>query len=430
VTAAAVGLAILLCLALLNLRLGGSALYPPAHFSLLWSALLAASLLASGRFFQLSVDAVTVFAVGAVAFSVGGALRLALEQQRLSPSRAPEQPVSRALAYLLAASLLGLVLLFPTFWRYLLSVADPRFDNLWWGIRSGTLALAEIQGQKPWQQVFYDNVTVIAILLALTAVTHYGERGTSRVVSVGLVLVATVYSLATGSRAGGAVVLMGALGIRMVKRGRLTWRHLSAGVLGVLLMYVPLTLLRAAKGGDVFSIAASDGQMLGDMALLYTVGPLAAFDAYLHSPSTLTETWSISYFFLHAANRLGFNVAAPSTHLGYVMVGPQGTTNVYTMYLAYYPEFGIAGVIVLCSMVGYGLVWLYRSASMRGGSMLLLYGLAFNEICKSGFNEGFFMGMNMWLKAGAYCVALYFLEKLYPAGKSELRLERSSTAGD
>ena len=176
-------------------------------------------------------------------------------------------------------------------------------------------------------------------------------------------------------------------------------------------MYVPLTLLRTAKGGDVFSIAASDGRMLGDMALLYTVGPLAAFDAYLQSPSTLTETWSISYFFLHAANRLGFNITAPSTHLGYVVVGPQGTTNVYTMYLAYYPEFGIAGVIVLCAIVGYTLVWLYRQASARGGSMLLLYGLAFNEICKSGFNEGFFMGLNMWLKAVAYCLAPCLLGK-------------------
>jgi oligosaccharide repeat unit polymerase len=182
--------------------------------------------------------------------------------------------------------------------------------------------------------------------------------------------------------------------------------------MGVLLMYVPITLLRVAKGGDVMSIAEGDVRVVGNTALLYTVGPLAAFDAYLQNPSSLSETWSISFFFLHLANRMGFNVAAPSTHLGYVAVGPAGATNVYTMYLAYYPQYGMAGVVVLSAIVGYALVWLYCCAAARGGYVLVLYGLAFNEICKSGFNEGFFFSLNMWLKAVVFCLALYALGRI------------------
>jgi oligosaccharide repeat unit polymerase len=411
-TAAVAGLGILAFLALLNYRLGGSVLYPPAQFALIWAVLLGASLFTAGSIFPLSVNAVTVFAVGAVAFSAGGALRLAIEQRTPSRETHPaERPIGRAVAVLLPAGLAALVALFPVFWQYLLSLADPRFDNFWWAIRSGVIAAAEVQGQKPWQQVLLDNITVAAVLLALTAMAHYGERGTSRLVALALVLVATIYGFATGSRAGGAMVLLGSLGIRML-RGRVSWRHAVAGLALVAAMYVPLTLLRAAKGGDVLSMAGDDMRVVGDTGLLYTVGPLAAFDAYLASPSTLTDTWSIWYFFQHAANRLGFDVVAPSTHMGYVVVGPQGATNVYTMYFAYYPEFGMAGVIVLSALVGFVLVWLYRAAGARGGCLLILYGLAFNEICKSGFNEGFFVGLNMWLKAGAYCLAIYGLQRI------------------
>ncbi len=419
-TAAVVGLTIVACLALLNFRLGASVLYPPTQFSLIWAALLGASLFTRGSIVPLSVDAVTVFAVGAVAFSAGGAMRLAIEQRRPSPEPKGAEPVGRPVAVLLPLGLGGLVFLFPVFWRYLLSLADPRFDNLWWAIRSGVIAAAEVQGQKPWQQVLLDNITVAAVLLALTAVAYYGERGTSRLVAIGLILVAAIYGFATGSRAGGAMVLLGSFGIRMM-RGRISWRHVAAGLLAVTVMYVPLTLLRAAKGGDVPSMAGTDLHIVGDTALLYTVGPLAAFDAYLRSPTTLTENWSIWYFFQHAANRLGFDVVAPSTHMGYVVVGPQGATNVYTMYFAYYPEFGMAGVIALSAIVGYVLVWLYHTAAARRGPWLILYGLAFNEICKSGFNEGFFVGLNMWLKAGAFCLALHFLQRIsWPRARSRV----------
>ena len=425
--ATSVGLAILVALAVLNFRLSGSVLYPPTHFAVIWAVLLAISLVFADSIFPLSVDAVTVFAIGAVAFSAGGAVRLVFEQRRPREygSAAP-QPVNSAVERLLRAGLIGLVLLFPVYWRYVLSLADQRFSNIWWAIRSGSIAQSEFQGQKPIEQLFFDNVAVAAILLALAAMTHLGERGSSRLVAFGLIATATAYNMATGSRAGAAMVLMGAWGIQMMKRGRFFWRYVVVGLLGALLMYLPIALLRMTKSGDVGSMAASDMRVVGDTAILYTVGPLVSFDAYLQNPSSLDETWSISFFFLRAANRLGLDVHAPSTHLGYVSVGQAGASNVYTMYLAYYADFGMAGVILLSAIVGYGLVWLYSAASSRGSYLLILYGLAFNEICKSGFNEGFFNGLNTWIKAGLFCAALYGLQRISSSTVTTGRPERLS----
>jgi len=428
--AAAVGAGIVSLLAVLNLRLGRSALYPPAQFALIWSGLLVLSVAFSGAYYPLSVESVSLFCTGALAFSAGGALRLAVRDSSRSPYRhRPPGIPARFVHRALAVSFVALLFLFPVFWRHILSLADPHFRNIWWGIRSGVIALSEIQGQKSWENFFFDNVTVVSILLALTAAAHYGERGMSRLVAFGLLIVATLFNLTTASRSGAATVLVGALGVRMIKRGRVSRRHLVAGIAGFAIMYVPLTLLRSGSG-DPMAIALDDVSVVGDSILLYTVGPLAAFDAYLRNPAALTETWSVSYFFSHAANRMGFDVSAPSTHLGYVMVGPNSATNVYTMYLAYYPEFGWAGVIVLTAAVGYLMVWLYQAASSRRNYWLILYGIGFNEICKSGVNEGFFFGLNMWIKAAAFCAVLAALERVSAARTAAWDLRASPAGGE
>ena len=229
-TVSAVGAAILMLMTVVNVRLGESLLYPPALFTLIWTTLLSVSLTFTGSYFELSADSVSIFCVGAFAFSAGGALRLLL-QERSHGRRLASPPVDlpRVVDYLLAASLVVLLVILPVFWTHILSIANPRFTNLWWGIRSGVIALADMQGQKSWEQFFYDNVTVVSILLALTAVVHYSHRLTSRVVAVGLLAVACAFNFLTGSRSGVAMVLLGALGVSMMKHRGLSVKHVVAG---------------------------------------------------------------------------------------------------------------------------------------------------------------------------------------------------------
>ncbi len=409
-TPALVGVAVLVLLAFLNLQLGGSILYPPAQFALLWSALAAAAAVWSGTYHPLSMEAVTVFCAGAVSFSAGGALTLLIRQR--SPAARLPQPtadVDRRIQRCLTGGLILMVALLPLFWQYLLSVADTRFQNLWLGIRSGMLALAAAQGQKSWDRVFYDNLVILAILLALTAVAYYGDRASSKLVALGLVVVATLYSLATGSRAGAFVVLLGALGIMVLRRGRIVPRHIGAGVLALVVMFVPVTILRMRTGS-----VERDLQVVGDVALLYSVGPLVSFDEYLQHPSVLPETWSISDAFLRAATRLGFDVKVPSQHLSYVDVGGPWPMNVYTMYLTYFSDFGWIGVMLFPALVGFVTVCIYQLAKEQRGQLLILYGMVFAAICQSGFAESFFAGLNMWFKAALYCLMLHALSR---AGK-------------
>jgi oligosaccharide repeat unit polymerase len=412
---AVVGFVIIALLLVLNLYLGRSFLYPPSQFSLLWTVLIGLSMFIGGLLFPLSVHAVCIYCVGAIAFSAGGAFRLAVGRHTPQSAQPGEEVIEPYYIYWpLTAALIILVFLLPVYWRYMISIADPQISNIWWGIRAGVIAMSEMQGPKPWQQTLFDNITVITILLALTAAAHYGERGFSRWIAAGLIIVATAYNLATASRAGASVVVLGALGIGLLRRRRISWRLLFVGFLGVLVMYVPLTILRA-KGGNIAELAADDMRLLRDIGLLYTVGPLIAFDSYLQDPAMLSRTWSISYFFLQTASRFGLDVNAPSTHMGYVAVGPLGNTNVYTMYFAYYPEFGFSGVILLTALVGYCSVWLYQAAQSCCDYLLILFGISFHEVCKTGFSEGFFLGLNMWIKAAGYCVVIYSLHRMAAA---------------
>lgn len=425
----AVGLSILILLVCVNWRLGKSFLYPPTQFSMVWCVLVGLSLLIGTDYFPLSVLSICIYCLGAFAFSAGGAVRSLISHER-STWEQPDVRYGRNLNRALTFSFIALLAVLPYFWMYMSSLADPKFRNFWWGMRAGVIAAAEAQGMKNWQQTLFDNITILATLLAFTATAHFGERLFSRVTACGLITLATLYNLGTASRAGAASVVLGCLGIRMIRLGRLSVWQLVTGTVGVLVMYVPITMLRAT-GGNMVEIAASDVSFLSDTAMLYTAGPLTAFDSYLQHPTSLPDTWSVSFFFLHAANRMGFDVYAPSTHVGYMAIAPSTTTNLYTMYFAYYPDFGILGVVVFAGLVGYLLVWLYQAASSYKDYLLVLYAFAFDGICKSGMNESFILALNQWLKAAAYCLVLYAVHRAWqdkaPSPAVPSRLEEEAT---
>ena len=79
----------LLCLALVDLLVGRSLLYPPTLFCLAWSGnlLLLASL--GDAYFAIADETVLLFFAGAVAMSLGGAAELLLESAPGRPSRVP-----------------------------------------------------------------------------------------------------------------------------------------------------------------------------------------------------------------------------------------------------------------------------------------------------------------------------------------------------
>ena len=402
--AAILGLAVMTGI---NLRVGRSILYPPALFCAVWSTLLAALLLCGDKFFPVSAQALMIYLAGAAAFSIGGALRGVSGGLVPAPRRGARSNESRILRRWLVLMCAALVVCFPFYWEYLKAIAATvRMADFWWAMRAGTIAQGELSGAKDASALFYDNLAILAIFAALTAVAHQGENRIRRWHAVALITLGLAYNLATASRSGGMLLVVAAVGITLIRGRSFRFRTVLILTLGFCIVFVPAAVLMK-KGGDPNGGFLDNVVSISDMVILYAVGPIVAFDMYLQSPASVDATWTIYRVYLQTMNRLGANVTVPSLHTGYVMVAPGKFTNVYTFYFSYFPSFGILGVVILTAVIGYGLAALYSSARTGRRTAVFFYGIGFYQICVTGFNEGFLLGANMWLKAALYCFFLY-----------------------
>src|SRR5258708_4771270 len=111
VTILAVGL-----LAFANYRIGGkSAFYPPVVFCGVWGVVLALCWAAGDFFYPLSVESVSIFLCGCVAFSIGSWLAF------LVPGQRPAQPaeISKTSNRIITVLVVVLIIAAPLCYRWL-----------------------------------------------------------------------------------------------------------------------------------------------------------------------------------------------------------------------------------------------------------------------------------------------------------------------
>lgn len=390
-----------------NVKLGRSILYPPAQFCAVWTALLSLLLLCGDRFYSISPATVLILVVGAAGFCFGGILGSGSGASHTAGSHELSERVHRAIRKTLVMAGLALVALWPLYWNYLKSMAQrSTIENFWWAMREATIMEGEKPGFKSASALFFDNLSMLAIFAALTAVAQQGKGGARKWHAAFLMVIALAYHLPTASRSGAMLIVMGAIGITLI-RGRSSLRRMAAvAVVGFSIAYVPMAVM-LEKGGDPDEGVLKNVPIVWNGVLLYAAGGIVAFDQYVSNPDAVTPNWWIERSILLIANRMGADFNVPSLNSGFVAVAPGRRTNVYTAYFAYYPSFGMAGCAVICFIIGFWTTRWYRRARAGDSIAVILSGMAFLQISMTGFNEGFILGLNMWIKAALFAMLIY-----------------------
>jgi oligosaccharide repeat unit polymerase len=395
-----------------NLWVGRSLLYPPLLFALTWSAYLAAAWASTGTYLPVSGDALLLFLAGAVAMSVGGLMVLLLDRRLPRCAGVSRRPSS--VRRLIDAGCLLVVVALPIRLARLQQLEgtgslDLLGSDFWVRVRrnsivesdAGTVSLLGLS----------DNLVLLSLFVALAAVADDVSARALRLRTVVVVPVALFYQLSTASRSSGMALVCGLIGIAWLTSGRWTLRSATLGALGALVVFSCAAVFMN-KGGRLDAGLIENVRSVGEVLVLYAVGPIVAFDAAFNDPQAVPPVWSIGYSLFQVLNKLGAAIELPSIHARYTRVAPGYWMNVYTLYFAYVPDFGVGGAMLLLGVVGAVLTWLFRRARAGDPRARLVYSTTLSAILMSGFNEQLFMNLSFYAKAMAFSFVLYGLPTL------------------
>lgn len=396
--------------ALNNSLVSGGANYFPTLLCLVWGGALALLGLMETSFYQPPLEALLLFAGGAIAFSVGGWLghmdRNSLPAVRRRRQHQPDSAWTRqTIDVSLWAILAILPLAFSFYLRSVTSLID-RFSNLgiFWDLRTSSL-LTTIESGGTIDLV--ENLPILALILPLICLT-FPEKSKAKKLQITVALiVALTFAFATSASSGFLRVLITCAGIILLRKTHSGWMPILAVGGGGVIFFLAVAWLVGKGGAETelgFFVTLPTTLRV---FILYLVGPLAAFGQIASDPDQIGNPWNPWNFFLLTFNKLGASFLVPSKHAPYVSVSPTELQNVYSFYFGYVATFGVPGTIFVLTGLGFVGSRIRQRAQEGGPYATLLYGFFFSAVTLSFFNDQFFLGLDLVFKTLAVCWAIH-----------------------
>jgi oligosaccharide repeat unit polymerase len=386
-------------LALISLRVGRSLLYPPALYSAWWTVLLLVVWLSGDTFYPLSLKTLSIYVLGAMAFTFGGVLRLVswrVNARQHVVSDAQECAASR----FVVLGIIILILAFPFYWQRLQDLsAASHYSDFLRGVRQQTSS--GLAGEPGFG--VYEYLMGLASFLALVAVHHDDGSRRSRARTALVIAIALTYHFLTAARLGAMTMLFGIVAVSRMRSEKVNWRlWCASGLLLLLVFAIPAVLLQ--KGGDLSKSLGENAIGILRSVQLYTVGGLVCFNQVVDDLSVFPEWLSFRFFFA-LARAVGFGVEVPPVILPFTAT--PSPANIYTIYGSYFADFGWIGIVTIMLTHGYLSTMLFQSAVRRRPEAVILFGVAVSRLLMSAATDGFLISLSYWLQAIIYILAVY-----------------------
>jgi oligosaccharide repeat unit polymerase len=309
---------------------------------------------------------------------------------------------------MLTGGLILLVAVLPLYWSHIQDfAASAASEDFWRAVRVESIAQGDDWSLKTIVTLVWEACSVLAVLLAVTAVAENSGSRFSRIRMTLLIAIALIYGMMAGASSGAVSLALGLIGIDAIRHRGMRARTIIVGLIVAIVGFAVVAAVLSK--GDIQSSASLSENFSGTVELVgvYLLGGVVAFDAVVQYPASITPVWSIWRVFQLTANKFGASFDVPSIHAEYTDVSNDYTGNVYTMYFSYYPDYGLAGVCVIMVILGAVLTTIYLKAVHGNPRAVVLYAFVFSGLVLSGFSESFFLGVNFWFKAILYTIIAY-----------------------
>lgn len=381
----------MLILSLLALFSGSAALHkdwahPAPLLALLWLIVSAAYLLMPHPLRPLSIETQLLVMAAVTAFCAGAGLTVLLPSRSASCPPRLSWSTTRLRPLLFWVALLGL----PFFLLKASALAEAANYTESFYINLRIALTGELDDAQTFGLLAYlIPVSFASALVELAASRRRWYEGHGW---ISLALAATYAVMATG-RTYVFLLLIALAFVALIQRRATLSRValLAAGAFAA--AFFGLGALANKIGVDtpnVYALAASDA------LAMYLLGSLAAFDFVMEQSPALEFGANVFRSPLALLSALGLDVKVPPLVKAYVYV-PE-PTNVYTVFLPYFMDFGWIGVMVAFAALGGGHAWLYRwaktSQNPRG---VVLAALSMYPLLMQFFQDQYFSLLTTWI---------------------------------
>lgn len=385
-------------------RAGRSWMFPPAAWMAVWGVAFLMIARAGDWFYPLTDEIRVLALVGAGAFALGGGIAAALL------FGLPDRPVPtldrRRIGRLMDGVLVVMVLAIPVYWAEVVAGArGAAIENILLSARVQALGAAE--GLAPRMPFLIRNLVQVSLAITFIGVALVDDTPRWRVRVGGLFLLTLAYQLLTGGRAGALILVLGVIGIAVVRARRLPVVPLVGGAAAFAVVFAVIGI-QLEKG-----TARRGAPLRENLPALwvnfeeYAVGGIVALDRVVDDPGSVPSTGGFTRTARQVANVFGADHELPSLHAQYTAIGDFRSTNVYTTYFYYLPDVGYAGTLVLVGLAGFlatVVFWFARRGSLWG---LVFFAMVTAAIGQSVFNEAFYGQLNFALKTAVLLAVTY-----------------------
>ncbi len=379
-----------------------SLLYPAACFCFVWAGALIGLIVSGERFAPITAQTVAIYTGGAIAFAIGGLAAHPLVAGRAPPPSALSRPILYGMLLLLFAGL-PLYLL-----RVRAMIEEAGVAGLFLSLRVQSLRAAE--DPQATGIGIVGNLVPLSTIFALVAYRQLLTTRAERLAAVAIFLLALVYSALTGGRGSGMALALSLIALVGLRPGRLPKGTIALALLGFITIFVGLALLVRKGTADPNASWAANLRAVTENFQVYALGGVIAFDRVVDDPGALPSTGGVLRTAKEMANVLGARYEIPSLHAQFTTVGDGLQTNVYSMYMPYYQDVGLAGSLALVFVLGTITTFAYLRARAGGQDAMVLSAVFFAGLMQSVFNEPFYTNVNFLAKLSLFLLLLQLIE--------------------
>jgi oligosaccharide repeat unit polymerase len=377
---------ILLFQAIFMYRVGGSWLFPPALYALYWAGVLVCSVVIRFGDYSMTVDALMVFLVGSMVFSIGGYAAM-----RCVGWGIPREPIFPKRKHFIQSCIIaysvGLLAFFPLFFSTLKSVGETL------GIEELALAARVAFGESDRGGIprYFLSLTSVGGIMAYCAAWLYDGQRRDKFVLGLAVFAPLMMNVLTFARTPVYMLLTGVLAILMFRKSIRKRTVVMYAILGISLGILMGSVL--GKGPE-FDAGKSFPHAIVEKVAVYIVGGPVGFGYVKEIPTSVGDPGLSLRFFTQAASSFGMDIKLPHNVLGEFsdILG-----NVYTIYFAYWLDWGWWGVVVISIIMGYLCTAVYGFARMGNPVAGVAFGLVTGAMLNSAIGDGIFGSSVPWL---------------------------------
>lgn len=409
----AITLLVLAFVSILNWWRYRDVLYPAFAQSAVWLVLLVLLWVFREDFDPIHAKTLVVVASGVVAFSLGCLAFTVGYRPCLHPGLASRIPDSAASLALLAVT--GLALPVVAFMAYQMSLTGPT-DLPYLNLR---FAVAKVEEEAPGS-VYGPLIYVFQLAYfsaALQIMLWVNGKQTRRVWLLAAILIALAYGVLSTGRSILIGMIMTLIMIPMVQRSLSIRKTLGGFVLLSGGLFVGLGWLMG-KGGHLGLDMSELLEILGETFRIYLLSSVPALDHALQQASPLemgANSFRSLFALLHA---IGFDVGVSPLVQDFIDV--PYPTNIYTLYLPYYKDFGWMALPLVQFIFGAAYGALYRAASgdRPHPAAVFLFAYAFWPLLGQFGGDAYFSLLSQWVQVLALCL-VFLVWLTHPARNAE-----------